>query len=712
MTKYEKYQQVSKHIIVPYVMEHCVIYQKSREIVRDLCPVNAIGTTFRDLQLYQLRVYRRKLRRLASLRTSKSRHFVYFVCEFRGSPPNFLWISVGADRMKLPLLVILLVLVGASFAQNTSAPPSTTSTDKIEALDYLLACLTVGVILCVAYGVHRLQSDYISESGAIILFGIAVGGLFELIDWLRHDQDLLLNSLKFDRSVFINVLLPVIIFEAGFSMKHGGVMRNLGAVLLLAIVGTLISTLIIGGIIYGLSYYAAPLIYNANGSLFICFTVGALLSATDPVSVIALLGSKYDLTREPPLLYNLVFGESVLNDAVAIVMFEVFLKYVNEDVTAKSLTFALLNFLEIFTVSTIIGYVIGLICALLFKHLSMEELPHLEVAMCLVFGALSYYLCDFLEMSGIMGLFVTARIIGHHATHNMSFHSRHTTAFVLKTLASLAESAVFLLLGTSVWAYRKSWNAGLCAVVVMACLVSRLFVVFPLCGLSNLARKLEIITMPMQIFMWYSGLRGAIAFGLVVLLSRGEGINPEVSGQMLSATLCVILVTVLLMGSLAAKLLKHLGLDKVPDDEVYESQQSIRASRARRSFTTEGMPSTARGLGRFLRYCEKRFIERFVRREISQPAPFPSGLSTGLHATYGSAAEEDFSVEPLAKQQTGAFTDQQQTSDYLARPAGSHSRNASRNAMSSRRSRFASSAVHVLAAENEEYMAYEYRPVL
>jgi NhaP-type Na+/H+ or K+/H+ antiporter len=87
--------------------------------------------------------------------------------------------------------------------------------------------------------------------------------------------------------VFLNVLLPLIIFEAGYSIKHTGVMRDAGAVLLFAILGTIISTVVTGVIVFGWSYSAESRLYHLpnesnvadGGGLFLALTFGALLSA-------------------------------------------------------------------------------------------------------------------------------------------------------------------------------------------------------------------------------------------------------------------------------------------------------------------------------------------------------------------------------------------------------------------------------------------------
>ncbi len=116
----------------------------------------------------------------------------------------------------------------------------------------------------------------------------------------------------FDPEIFFNVLLPPIIFHAGYSMKKRFFFRNIGSILALAFVGTVVSTFVVGGVMYGVATVFPHLKFSLLDSLHF----GALISATDPVTVLAIFN---DLSVDVNL-YALVFGESVLNDAVAIVL--------------------------------------------------------------------------------------------------------------------------------------------------------------------------------------------------------------------------------------------------------------------------------------------------------------------------------------------------------------------------------------------------------
>jgi NhaP-type Na+/H+ or K+/H+ antiporter len=118
--------------------------------------------------------------------------------------------------------------------------------------------------------------------------------------------------------------------------------------------------MVVGLLLYIVGYLGWSLRLSAAE----CLTFGALISATDPVSTLAIF---QELHVDPTLFY-IVFGESVLNDAVGIVLFETFEKFVGFTFTASSMFLALLDFGLIFVGSTLVGLLFGLLSALLFKH--------------------------------------------------------------------------------------------------------------------------------------------------------------------------------------------------------------------------------------------------------------------------------------------------------------------------------------------------------
>lgn len=152
--------------------------------------------------------------------------------------------------------------------------------------------------------------QYLPESIVVVFLGALIGLLINLLsdqniaNWKREEV--------FSPTAFFLVLLPPIIFESGYNLHKGNFFQNIGSILVFAIIGTTISALVIGSGIYILGL--ADVAYKLN---FVeSFAFGSLISAVDPVATVAI----FHALDVDPILNMLVFGESILNDAVSIVL--------------------------------------------------------------------------------------------------------------------------------------------------------------------------------------------------------------------------------------------------------------------------------------------------------------------------------------------------------------------------------------------------------
>ena len=176
------------------------------------------------------------------------------------------------------------------------------------------------------------------------------------------------RNTQFDTEVFFNILLPPIIFHAGYSMKRRFFFRNIGSIIAYAFFGTTISTFTVAGVMY-LVTVLFPYLQNVVSVLDL-LRFGALISATDPVTTLSIFN---DLNVEVNL-FALVFGESVLNDAVAIVMTRTFQDYETKELSDdgnnpayKTALLAILDFIFVFGASFFVGSIVAIINALITK---------------------------------------------------------------------------------------------------------------------------------------------------------------------------------------------------------------------------------------------------------------------------------------------------------------------------------------------------------
>lgn len=281
---------------------------------------------------------------------------------------------------------------------TTVAPAEPVLPDKGSAEEEHNSSMSIFFVLCVlALGIlliHlMLQTNfqYLPESVVIVFLGAAIGMIINLMshqniaNWRKEEA--------FSPTAFFLVLLPPIIFESGYNLHKGNFFQNIGSILVFAIFGTAISAFVIGAGIYllGLAQVAYKLSFVES------FAFGSLISAVDPVATVAI----FHALDVDPVLNMLVFGESILNDAISIVLTTSVLESNNATTTSEAIILGLNRFCLMFFASAGIGVVFALISALLLKHVDLRKNPSLEFGIMLVFTYAPYVLAEGIQLSGI-----------------------------------------------------------------------------------------------------------------------------------------------------------------------------------------------------------------------------------------------------------------------------------------------------------------------
>ena len=136
-----------------------------------------------------------------------------------------------------------------------------------------------------------------------------------------------------------------------------------------------------------------------NLSFVETISVGATLSATDPVTILAI----FNLYKVEPKLYTVIFGESILNDAVAIVLFETAQKYAENDAESLSVLHlfeAIGLFLLVFFGSMLVGIFVGIGTALALKYTHVRRMPKIESCLVVLIAYASYFFSNGVYLSG------------------------------------------------------------------------------------------------------------------------------------------------------------------------------------------------------------------------------------------------------------------------------------------------------------------------
>jgi len=363
----------------------------------------------------------------------------------------------------------------------------------------------------------------------------------------------------FDPEIFFNILLPPVIFHAGYAMKKKYFFRNIGSIFTFAFIGTAISTFSVGGFMYGVT----QLVPHLNNVTFIDnLHFGALISATDPVTVLAIFS---DLNVDVNL-HALVFGESVLNDAVAIVLVEALKDYEENVATCQlsggacdynwwHLVKAILDFFGIFGASFLVGSLMGCITALLTKFTYIRQHPLLESTLFVLMSYSTFLLAEVFELTGIVAVLFCGICQAHYTHNNLSKESQHATKHFFDLLNFMAENFIFSYIGVSMFTFPKHhFDAIYIVGAFIAIFIGRFLNIYPLSGLLNLGRTVKISS-SIQHMMMFSGLRGAIAFALAIRNTLSEGRQ-----MILSTTLLIVIITVIVNGGSTLPVLNWLGI--------------------------------------------------------------------------------------------------------------------------------------------------------
>nr|XP_012292512.1 sodium/hydrogen exchanger 9 [Aotus nancymaae] len=372
-----------------------------------------------------------------------------------------------------------------------------------------------------------------------------------------HQGNPILEKMTFDPEIFFNVLLPPIIFHAGYSLKKRHFFQNLGSILTYAFLGTAISCIVIGLIMYGFvkAMIHADQLKNGDFHFTDCLFFGSLMSATDPVTVLAIF---HELHVDPDL-YILLFGESVLNDAVAIVLtysISIYSPKENPNAFDAAAFFQSVgNFLGIFAGSFAMGSAYAVITALLTKFTKLCEFPMLETGLFFLLSWSAFLSAEAAGLTGIVAVLFCGVTQAHYTYNNLSSDSKVRTKQLFEFMNFLAENVIFCYMGLALFTFQNHiFNALFILGAFLAIFVARACNIYPLSYLLNLGRK-QKIPWNFQHMMMFSGLRGAIAFALAI---RNTESQPK--QMMFTTTLLLVFFTVWIFGGGTTPMLTWLQI--------------------------------------------------------------------------------------------------------------------------------------------------------
>ncbi|XP_074513061.1 sodium/hydrogen exchanger 5-like isoform X2 [Sebastes fasciatus] len=380
----------------------------------------------------------------------------------------------------------------------------------------------------------------------LILLGLVLGGVVLIANKKQLYQ--------LEPALFFLFLLPTIVGDAGYFMPARLFFDNLGAILLYAVVGTLWNAFCTG-----FCLYAAKLLgvidERVQADLMDFLLFGALISAVDPVAVLAV----FEEVHVNDTLFIIVFGESLVNDAVTVVLYKVYISFVEvgaENVQTADYFKGVASFLIVSIGGTLVGLVFAVLLGFITRFTKKVRIIEPLFVFLLVY--LAYLTAELFSLSAILSMTFCGIGANKYVEANISQKSRTTVKYTMKTLASIAETIIFIFLGISAVDKSKwAWDTGLVSCTLVFIFVFRAAGVIGQTWILNRFRLVPLDKID-QVVMSYGGLRGAVAFALVVLL---DGEHVKAKDYFVATTIVVVFFTVMFQGLTIKPLVNWL---KVP----------------------------------------------------------------------------------------------------------------------------------------------------
>lgn len=352
--------------------------------------------------------------------------------------------------------------------------------------------------------------------------------------------------------VFFLFMLPPIVLDAGYYMPNRSFFDNLGSIMTYAVLGTVWNALTIGLCLWAVGLSG---LYGTPVPLLDALLFSSIISAVDPVAVLAV----FEEIHVNDVLYILVFGESLLNDAVTVVLYRMFEGYTDmgtENIIPTDYVYGVASFFVVALGGTAVGILWGLVAAFVSRF--THHVRAIEPLFVFILGYLSYLSAELFHLSGILALTFCGLTMKNYVEENISQKSHTTLKYGMKMLANCSETIIFMFLGVSTVNDIHEWNTWFVILTIVFITVFRSVGVVLLTWPINRFR-VHALNKVDQFIMAYGGLRGAVAFALVLVVN--EEVIPT-KKMLVTTTIAVIYFTVFVQGMTIGPLVRLLNVPR------------------------------------------------------------------------------------------------------------------------------------------------------
>lgn len=420
----------------------------------------------------------------------------------------------------------------------------------ILVLVFVVLALVVGALFRYS-SINKL----IPYSVALLIAGLGLGLIQRsgfLIDVIPILDSSILAVSSIDPHLILWLFLPPLIFESAFALEVHLFRRIFSQIALLAVPGLIVATT--------LTAILVKYVFPWDWSWPLCFMFGALICATDPVAVVALLKELSSRKR----LETLIEGESLFNDGTAIVFFTLFLSMVvSSGDTSLNPLYISFEFFRVVFLGLLIGVVLGGIAIFWVGRIFND--PMIEVTLSIVVAYLTFMVAESFHSSGVVAVVVVALLFASIGRTKVSPEVSGFLHHFWELMSHIANTIIFLLVGTLIagrvqFNDTDSWIAlGILYVSLQVIRAFSVILFIPLLKRIGIGINFEKIT----VLVW-GGLRGAVSLALALTVAQNELIPKEIGDQVLFLSAGIVVLSILINGSTMSWVLKKLKLDRLP----------------------------------------------------------------------------------------------------------------------------------------------------
>ncbi|KAK0142048.1 Sodium/hydrogen exchanger 2 [Merluccius polli] len=392
--------------------------------------------------------------------------------------------------------------------------------------------ITLWVLLAsfakIGFHVYQKITVWVPESCLLITVGLIVGGIMHSV---HEEPPAVLSS-----TAFFLYMLPPIVLDSGYFMPTQPFFENMGTVLWFAVVGTLWNSIGIGMSLFAICQIEAFGVQDINLQENLLFAT--IISAVDPVAVL----SVFEDVSVNEQLYIVAFGECLFNDAVTVVLYNMFSFVADMPVVEPVDVFlGVARFFVVGLGGMGFGLLFGFVAAFTTRFTS--NVRAIEPLFIFMYSYLAYLVAELFAISSIMAIVTCAITMKYYVEENVSQRSCTTIRHVIKMLGSISETLIFFFLGVVTITTEHEWNWGYIMFTLLFAFLWRGLGVLVLTQIINPFRTIPF-NLKDQFGLSYGGLRGAISFALAYTLPD----NIARRELFITATICIIIFTVFIQG--------------------------------------------------------------------------------------------------------------------------------------------------------------------